>query len=101
VTSDNACEASEQLIVLTNDDDKSDLVICIVACCHRVKLSALAAQAFQPQQWHNAFKSCLFCFMRQNLCWDYFAFIWTQLIEVVTWQVQYAETSGWGFRVYG
>jgi len=31
----NACEASEQLIVLTNDDDKSDLVISVVACFHR------------------------------------------------------------------
>ena len=34
--------------------------------------------------------------MKQNLCWDYFAFIWTQLIEVVMWQAQYAETTGWG-----
>jgi len=56
VTSNNACEASEPLIVLTNGDDKSDLVISIVACCHRVKLCALAAQAFQLQQWHNAFR---------------------------------------------
>jgi len=30
--------------------------------------------------------------MSQNLCWDYFAFIWTQLVEVVMWQVQHAET---------
>jgi len=30
-----ACEASEQLIVLTNGDDKSDLMISIAACCHR------------------------------------------------------------------
>jgi len=56
VTYNNACEASEQLIVLTNGDDKSDLVICIAACCHRVKLCALAAQAFQLQQWNNAFR---------------------------------------------
>jgi len=33
-----ASEASEQLIALTNGDDKSDLVISIVACCHRVNL---------------------------------------------------------------
>jgi len=43
----------------------------------------------------------LFCFMKQNLCWDYFAFIQTQLVEVIMWQVQYAETIGWGLRVYG
>jgi len=56
VTSNNACEASEQLIVLTNGDGKSDLVTSIAACCHSVKLCALAAQAFWPQQWHNAFR---------------------------------------------
>ena len=39
--------------------------------------------------------------MRQNLCCDYFAFIWTQVIEVVMWQVQYTQTIGWGSRVYG
>ena len=50
-----ACEASEQLILLSNGDEKSDLVISIVACCHSVKLCTLAAQAFQLQQWHNAF----------------------------------------------
>jgi len=55
VTFNDAFEASEQLIVLTNGDDKSDLVISIIACCHSVKLCALAAQAFRPQQWHNAF----------------------------------------------
>jgi len=56
VTSDNACEASEQLIVLANGEEKSELVISIVACCHSVKLCALAAQAFRLQQWHNAFR---------------------------------------------
>jgi len=43
----------------------------------------------------------LFCFKKQ-LCWDYFAFIRTQLVEVIIWQVQYAETIGWvclGFRI--
>jgi len=34
VTSNNACEANEQLIILTNGDDKSDLMISIVACRH-------------------------------------------------------------------
>jgi len=52
----NVYEASEQLILLTNGDDKSDLVIYVVACSHRVKLCALAAQAFRPQQWYNAFR---------------------------------------------
>jgi len=55
VTCNDACEASEQLIAFTNGYDKSDLVISIVACCHSVKLCAFAAQAFRPQQWHNAF----------------------------------------------
>jgi len=56
VISNNACEASEQLMVLTNGDDKSDLVISFVACCHSVKLCAFAAQAFWLQQGHNAFR---------------------------------------------
>ena len=102
VTCNNACEASEQLILLSNGDDKSELMISIVACCHGMKLCALVAQAFQLQQWHNTSRWCLFYFMmRHNLCWDHFAFIWTQLIEVVMWQVQYTETIGWGLRVYG
>jgi len=55
VTSNNACEASEHFIVLANGD-KSELVISIDACCHSVKLCAVVAQAFRPQQWHNAFR---------------------------------------------
>jgi len=39
-----------------------------------------ASCTFQLQQWHNVFRKCLFCFTSQNLCWDYFAFLWTQLI---------------------
>ena len=44
----------------------------------------------------------LFCFKNQNLYWDYFAIVRTQLVEVIIWQVQYAETIGWvclGFRI--
>jgi len=26
-------------------------------------------------------------------------FIWTQLVEVVMWQVQYEETIGWGLTL--
>jgi len=52
----NVCEASQQFIVLTHGDDRSDLVISVVACWHRVKLCTLAAQAFRPQQWYNAFR---------------------------------------------
>ena len=33
----------------------------------------------------------LFCFKKENLCWDYFAFIRTQLVDVIIWQVQYAD----------
>ena len=42
-------------------------------------------QTFCLWAWQgpNAFRLCLFCFKRQCLCWDYFAFIWTQLVEVV------------------
>jgi len=35
---------------------------------------------------HNFFVLCLFCPVRQNNCWSFFAFNWT-LVEVVTWQV--------------
>jgi len=52
----NVCEASEQFIVLTYGDDKSDRVISVVACWHRVKLCALAAQDYRLQQWYNAFR---------------------------------------------
>jgi len=43
------------LIVLANGDEKSELVISIVACCHSVKICALTTWAFRPQQWHKAF----------------------------------------------
>jgi len=56
VTSNNACETSEQLIVLVNGDDRSELVISIVACCHSVKLCTLATRAFRPQHRHNALR---------------------------------------------
>jgi len=56
VTFNNACEASEQLIILANGDGKSELVISNVACCYSVKLCVLAAQAFLLQQWYNAFR---------------------------------------------
>jgi len=76
VISNNAFEASEQLIVLTNGDDKSDLVISIAACCHSVKLCVLSTQAFRPQQWHNAFRQVVSILLHgASLCWDYFAFI--------------------------
>jgi len=41
ITSNNACETSEQLIVLTNGDDKSDLVISIVQSCLLPRCEAL------------------------------------------------------------
>ena len=39
------------------------------------------------------FVLCLFCLVRQNNCWSYncwsyFAFSWTRLAEIVTWQVR-------------
>jgi len=72
------------------------------AICQACKIcQTFCLQAWQGPKWHNAFRWCLFCFMRQKLWWDYFAFSWTQLGEVVIWQVQYAETIGWGPRVYG
>ena len=36
--------------------------------------------------------------MRQNLCLDYFAFIWTQLVEVFMWQVRYVTRQLVGFK---
>jgi len=32
--------------------------------------------------------------MRHVLCWGYFAFIWTRLVEVVTWQARSGKTLG-------
>ena len=47
VTSNNACEPGEQLIVLANGDDESDLYCCLLPQC---KLCAYAARDFRLQQ---------------------------------------------------
>jgi len=56
VTSNNACEPDEQLIVVANGDDESDLVRwTLVACCHKAKLCAHAARVFRllPSLQHS------------------------------------------------
>jgi len=68
------------------------------ACKRRyVKLSVYKHDRDQSDTTHSSVYSA----SRQNLCWDYFAFIWTQLVEVVIWQAWCAETIGWDLGVYG
>jgi len=68
------------------------------ACKRRyVKLSVNKHDRDQSDITHSSIYSA----SRQNLCWDYFAFIWTQLVEVVIWQSWYAETIGWDLGIYG
>jgi len=55
-------------------------VISIVACCHSVKLFALAAQAFRCNNDTTHSGSVYFASWGKT-CWDYFAFIWTQLMK--------------------
>jgi len=55
VTSNNACEPGEQLIVLANGvDESSRRVISIVACCSGAKLCAHAARDFRSQHYLGA-----------------------------------------------
>jgi len=37
------------------------------------------------------FKWYMLCFMWSRLCWDYFAFSWTQFVEVAMRQEGYAK----------
>jgi len=62
-----------------------------------VKLSVYKHDNDQSDTTHSSVYSA----SRQDLCWDYFAFIWTQLVEVVICQAWYAETIGWDLGVYG
>ena len=80
------------------DSEKySGYAIC-QACKRRyVKLSVYKHGKDQSDTTHSSVYSA----SRQNLCWDYFTFIWTQLVEVVIWQAWYAETIGWDLGVYG
>ena len=38
---------------------------------------------------------CLFWLLRQNVYWGYFAFSGTRLVELFTWQAQYAKWLAW------
>ena len=62
-----------------------------------IKLYVYKPDRAQSDTTHSSVYSA----SRQNLCWDYFAFIWTQLVKVVIWQAWYAETIGWDLEVYG
>jgi len=68
------------------------------ACKRRyVKLSVYKHDRDLSDTTHSSVYSA----SRQNLCWDYFAFIWTQLVEVVIWQAWwYAEAIAWDLWVY-
>jgi len=49
--------------------------------CAYEKISQTSClQAWQWPKWST--HSSVYSASRQNLCWDYFAFIWTQLVEV-------------------
>jgi len=39
--------------------------------------------------------------MSQNICYGYFAFDRTQMVEMVTWLAQYRETQHVVFQSYG
>jgi len=80
-------------------DSEKYLGYAICQACKRryVKLSVYKHNRDQS----DTTPSSVYSASRQNLCWDYFAFIWTQLVEVVTWQAWYAETIGWDLGVYG
>ena len=70
------------------------------ACKRRyVKLSVYKHDRDQSDTTHSSVYSA----SRKNLCWDYFAFIWTQLVEVVIWQAWYTATIwiSWDLGVYG
>jgi len=74
---------------------ESEKYLCYAICqaCKRryVKLSVYKHDSDQSDTTHSSVYSA----SRQNLCWDYFAFIWTQLVEVVIWQAWYTWL---GFR---
>jgi len=80
-------------------DSEKYLGYAICQACKRryVQLSVYKHDRGQSDTAHSSVYSA----SRQNLCWDYFAFIWTQLVEVVTWQAWYAKTVGWDLGVYG
>jgi len=67
---------------------KNDIRIRSESCFgwnHTVRIQKLSESVLRCTVYIFAF--CLFCLMRQNNFWSYFAFSWTQLVEVVTWQV--------------
>ena len=80
-------------------DSEKYLGYAICQACKRryVKLSVCKHDRDQSDTTHSSVYSA----SKQNLCWDYFTFIWTQLVEVVIWQAWYAETIGWDLGVYG
>ena len=80
-------------------DSEKYLGYAICQACKRryVKLSVYKHDRDQSDTTHLSVCSA----SSQNLCWDYFAFIWTQLVEIVIWQAWYTETIGWDLGVYG
>jgi len=84
-------------LLLNAIDSEKYLGHTICQACQRryVKLSVYKHDRDQSDTTHSSVYSA----SRQNLCWNYFAFIRTQLVEVVVWQAWYAETIGWDLGV--
>jgi len=86
-------------LLFNASDSEKYLGYAICPACKRryVKLSVYKHDRDQSDTTHSSVYSA----SGQNLCCDYFAFIWTQLVEIVTWQAWYTETIGWDLAVYG
>ena len=92
------CVANFSLLFNPIDSEKYWGYAICQACRRRyVKVSVHKHDRDQSDATHSSVYSA----SRQNLCWDYFAVIWTQSVEVVIWQAWYAETIGWDLGVYG
>jgi len=59
VTSNDACEASEQLIVLANGDDKSDLYCCLLPQCETLRTCRSGFPTATMAQSDNAFRQVM------------------------------------------
>ena len=80
------CGKTSSLLINAIGSEKY-LGYAICQSCKRryLKLSVYKHDRDQSDTTHSSIYSA----SRQNLCWDYFAFIWTQLVEVVIWQAWY------------
>jgi len=81
--SDSDFLLSDPILIL-----KNDISIRSESCFgwnHTIRIWKLTESVLRCTTY--IFVLCLFCLMRLNNFWSYFAFSWTRLVEVVTWQV--------------